>query len=80
MAEGAELRPIPGTPPSLLNPPGGCRFNLRCSHVMDICRSQQPPLDPFEGNDEHRTACHLDETTKRRYADELNAEMMAQTS
>src|SRR5512133_126912 len=36
--EGAELRPIPGTPPSLLNPPAGCRFNLRCSHVMDICR------------------------------------------
>jgi peptide/nickel transport system ATP-binding protein len=78
--EGAELRPIPGTPPSLLNPPGGCRFNLRCSHVMDICRSEQPPLEPFEGNSEHLSACHLDEAVKRRYADELAAEMMAQTS
>ena len=78
--EGAELRPIPGTPPSLLNPPGGCRFNLRCSHVMDICRSEQPPLEPFEGNPEHQSACHLDEAVKRRYADELAAEMMAQTS
>ena len=36
-----QLRPIPGTPPSLLNPPGGCRFNPRCSHVMDICRSER---------------------------------------
>jgi peptide/nickel transport system ATP-binding protein len=78
--EGAELRPIPGTPPSLLNPPGGCRFNLRCSHVMDICRSEQPPLEPFEGNPEHHAACHLDEDVKRRFADELAAEMMAQTS
>ena len=80
VAEGAELRPIPGTPPSLLNPPSGCRFNLRCPHVMDICRSEQPPLESFEGNSDHRTACHLDEATKRRYADELAAEMMAQTS
>src|SRR5215210_4691407 len=31
------LTQIPGQPPSLLTPPVGCRFNPRCSYVMDIC-------------------------------------------
>jgi len=26
------LVPIPGTPPSLLNPPDGCAFHPRCAH------------------------------------------------
>ena len=80
VAEGAELRPIPGTPPSLLNPPGGCRFNLRCSHVMDICRIAAAAARAVRGQRRAPHGCHLDETIKRRYADELNAEMMAQTS
>ena len=33
--EGQELRPIAGSPPSLLRPPPGCRFHLRCPYVMD---------------------------------------------
>ena len=73
---------IPGQPPSLLEGrvPPGCRFNLRCPHVMEICRSQQPPLDPFAGNAEHLVACHLDEDTRKRKAEELSASMMAMTS
>ena len=40
---GARLIPIPGTPPSLLNPPEGCAFHPRCPHVDkvpgDLCRT-----------------------------------------
>lgn len=36
-----ELSFIPGTPPDLLDPPKGCRFHLRCSEAMDICREKE---------------------------------------
>ncbi|MEM2218100.1 MAG: ABC transporter ATP-binding protein [Thermofilaceae archaeon] len=38
-----KLEFIPGTPPSLINPPSGCRFHPRCPYVMDVCRSEEPP-------------------------------------
>jgi oligopeptide/dipeptide ABC transporter ATP-binding protein len=37
------LPQIPGHPPSLLNPPTGCRFAARCPEVFDEC-SAPPPL------------------------------------
>lgn len=37
-----ELQFIPGKPPSLLNPPQGCRFADRCPLAFDKCR-QEPP-------------------------------------
>lgn len=38
---------IPGNPPSLLDPPQGCRFYPRCPHAMDICKNDPPefPMD-----------------------------------
>jgi peptide/nickel transport system ATP-binding protein len=33
----------PGEPPSLINPPPGCRFHPRCPYAMDVCRRQEPP-------------------------------------
>jgi peptide/nickel transport system ATP-binding protein len=33
---------IKGRPPSLLNPPPGCRFYERCAHAMDMCRRDPP--------------------------------------
>ena len=30
------LTPIPGTPPSLLNPPSGCRFHPRCAFTEKV--------------------------------------------
>ena len=41
------LAQIPGQPPSLLNPPPGCRFHPRCAFAMDICRTDVPQLVPF---------------------------------
>jgi peptide/nickel transport system ATP-binding protein len=49
---------IAGSPPSLLDPPTGCRFAMRCIHVMDRCRNDEPALVPAPG-DEHFVACHL---------------------
>jgi peptide/nickel transport system ATP-binding protein len=34
---------IPGTPPSLINPPKGCRFRPRCRYVMPKCE-EIPPM------------------------------------
>ena len=38
------LEAIPGTVPSLLEPPPGCRFAARCKYAMDVCRQAMPPL------------------------------------
>lgn len=42
--EGARLRPIPGSPPDLLNPPPGCRFHPRCPLASEACKSSHPAL------------------------------------
>ena len=39
-----ELTGIPGSPPDLLNMPGGCRYNPRCQFVMTRCRTDEPHL------------------------------------
>ena len=73
-AQGERLTAIPGTPPSLLHPPRGCRFNPRCSYVMDICRDDPPPpLAPVPGHATHLDACHLPQDVKDREAAALVA-------
>ncbi len=56
------LVPIPGTPPSLLNPPSGCAFHPRCTHKDkvegDRCFTELPELRPGMVAD-HLTRCHL---------------------
>ncbi|MGB9622483.1 MAG: ABC transporter ATP-binding protein, partial [Candidatus Bathyarchaeia archaeon] len=42
-----ELDYIPGSPPSLLNPPKGCRFRERCPWRFDKC-TEDPPLTFLE--------------------------------
>ena len=49
--------PTRGEPPSLVDPPAGCRFHLRCPHAMEICRQAFPARTDF-GNG-HWTNCHL---------------------
>ena len=52
-----ELQSIKGIVPDLVNPPDGCRFHTRCKHVLDICRSNFPPL--IELKPGHHVACYL---------------------
>jgi peptide/nickel transport system ATP-binding protein len=66
----ARSRTIAGTPPSLLNPPSGCRFHPRCPHAMAQCGTENPPLRPAPaGGGNHTTACHLDDGRLRDGAD-----------
>jgi peptide/nickel transport system ATP-binding protein len=44
------LEAIPGTVPSLLNPPPGCRFAQRCKYAMDICREEIPLKEVGSGH------------------------------
>jgi peptide/nickel transport system ATP-binding protein len=57
--EGArrELISIPGTPPDLLEPPGGCRFAQRCPFAEERCRQEEPPLLRVGGG--RYSACHF---------------------
>ncbi|CAL9449278.1 ABC transporter ATP-binding protein [Streptomyces pilosus] len=52
------LNPIPGSPPSLLNPPSGCPFHPRCAFTGEVpgdrCSTERPSLG--EGR---AAACHL---------------------
>jgi oligopeptide/dipeptide ABC transporter ATP-binding protein len=70
------LAQIPGSPPSLLHPPPGCRFHTRCAYVMNVCRSTVPELRPSPREPAHLDACHLDDETKEREAGKLLATMM----
>ena len=47
----------PGEPPSLVNPPKGCRFHTRCPIAKDICSQQEPEFREARPN--HWTACWL---------------------
>ncbi|MDG6988340.1 MAG: ABC transporter ATP-binding protein [Nitrososphaerota archaeon] len=51
-----ELVAIPGSPPNMLAPPSGCRFNPRCPKVMEICRTADPAT---KGVDQRLLRCHL---------------------
>ncbi|NUV62304.1 ABC transporter ATP-binding protein [Streptomyces sp. CAI-85] len=65
------LAPIPGAPPSLLNPPPGCRFHPRCTFQDRVgggrCVTERPLLAP-----DRSSACHLAADQKRTiFADEI---------
>ncbi len=53
------LEAIPGIVPDLLHLPQGCRFQDRCSFVIDACRITEPPLRTIEADVEmpHAIRC-----------------------
>ena len=77
-ADVERLVQIQGSPPSLLNPPAGCRFHPRCPYVMEICKTTEPELVPVGHDPEHLQRCHLDEETKDREAAKLLAGALAE--
>ena len=53
---GKILHYIPGTVPSLLHPPTGCRFHPRCDYAIEPCKQSRPEL--LEVENEHFVACY----------------------
>ncbi len=53
------LTGIPGSPPDLADPPGGCRFEPRCPKAMERCGSTRPDLYQVDGV-EVRCLLHAD--------------------
>ncbi|RLI45760.1 peptide ABC transporter ATP-binding protein [Candidatus Bathyarchaeota archaeon] len=60
--EEQKLEGIPGTVPSLINPPSGCRFHPRCKYFMKVCKEKKP--SKFEVEKNHFVYCHLFEKGK----------------
>ena len=58
-----ELVGIPGSPPDLARPPGGCRFHPRCPEVMPACLSQEPELYPV-GDAQVRCLLYTEQTAE----------------
>jgi len=50
-----QLKSIPGAPPSLIDPPPGCRFAPRCEWAQSIC-DEEPAINVIDGR---RVACHF---------------------
>jgi peptide/nickel transport system ATP-binding protein len=50
-----KLASIPGRPPSLVDPPHGCRFAPRCPYAQNQCRIEAPPL--VESDPGHSYRC-----------------------
>jgi peptide/nickel transport system ATP-binding protein len=51
----------PGEPPSLVNPPSGCRFHPRCPKIIrGVCEVKEPP--DFEPESDHLVKCWLYES------------------
>ena len=46
---------IPGYPPSLIDPPPGCRFCPRCDRACDKCSEEEPVLEQV--GEKHFVAC-----------------------
>jgi peptide/nickel transport system ATP-binding protein len=58
-----ELASIPGSPPDLINLPGGCKFHPRCPFATERCQQEEPELEAV--GDQHFAACwHWQEVEK----------------
>jgi oligopeptide/dipeptide ABC transporter ATP-binding protein len=62
MTQREPLKVIPGTVPSPLDWPQGCRFAPRCEYVFDRCIDEHPPLFTV---DRQESACWLCEHGRR---------------
>jgi peptide/nickel transport system ATP-binding protein len=61
-----ELAVIPGTVPSPVEWPVGCRFHTRCPYAWDRCVREAPPLLEVRGEEDRLARCWLEEEPERR--------------
>jgi len=62
------LYSIEGMPPSLLNPPHGCKFRPRCPHAFEKCE-EEPALESRVEDPRHLDRCWLTVEQKRSLRD-----------
>ena len=55
-SRATRLKPIPGLMPDPTALPKGCVFAERCTHCMDICKTEHPKVWV---NGTHKLCCHL---------------------
>jgi peptide/nickel transport system ATP-binding protein len=67
------LEPIPGSPPSLIDPPSGCHFHPRCAYAQPDHARIDPGLLPLPEDPSHQVACLLEGEVRRRLWTELQA-------
>jgi peptide/nickel transport system ATP-binding protein len=71
------LHSIEGAPPSLINPPQGCKFRPRCPHAFEKCL-EEPELIARAGKRDHLDRCWLSPDTKRSIRDKtIGGEIVA---
>jgi len=59
------LHSIQGSPPSLINPPAGCKFRPRCPHAFEKCH-EEPGLENRVEKKGHLDRCWLTVDEKKR--------------
>jgi oligopeptide transport system ATP-binding protein len=57
MRRMGRLRPIAGSPPSMIQPPSGCRFHPRCPYAEELCAFSEPTLLGVGAH--HHARCHF---------------------
>ncbi|MEM4481771.1 MAG: ABC transporter ATP-binding protein [Desulfurococcaceae archaeon] len=57
---------LQGDPPSLVNPPPGCRFHPRCPFATEKCSREEPPLVEIDRG--HKVACYNIEKVEKGIA------------
>jgi peptide/nickel transport system ATP-binding protein/oligopeptide transport system ATP-binding protein len=57
LAAARKRQVLGGDLPSPTNPPPACRFNPRCPKAQELCRTDEPLLDPKQGGG--LAACHF---------------------
>jgi peptide/nickel transport system ATP-binding protein len=72
-AKEAELIPIPGAPPSLIQLPSGCSFHPRCPYARPRHRKIDPALEQTPARQGHEVACLLPVDTRRALWEQLRA-------
>jgi len=71
-----QLAPIPGSPPSLIEPPSGCHFHPRCPYAQPDHARTDPFLEPVPDEPTHHVACLLDGAVRRELWAQLQAGRM----